>query len=76
MLAIAATYESFELAQYREMRLTNVVCDFAPDRYITGITPADGFAPDKGPHLEVSRSRDDGTHGKKLYLVFAKSPDG
>ncbi len=71
LLEIARSYETYDRTDYA-MRLTGVVCDFSPDRFISGLTPAGTFQPDPQP-MHLSASGGPSTHGKKLYLVFTKN---
>jgi hypothetical protein len=66
LLEIARSYESYGMPD-EKMRLTNVICDFSPDRFIQGLTPADRIA-------QVSSASDATPHGQKLYFLFVKEP--
>lgn len=72
LLEIAQSYESFGRTN-QEVRMTGVLCDFNPSRFISGVTPVGTFTPDRR-QVAVSSSDDPATHGKKLYYLFFKHP--
>ena len=73
LLEIARSYESYGPLE-EAMKVSGFVCDFTPSRFITGLTPAGTFTPatQKGPRPMQFSPGGSTTHGKKVYLLFAK----
>ncbi len=77
LLEIARSYESYGPLE-EAMKVSGFVCDFTPDRFLSGLTPAGTFTPEtaretrKAPQAMHYSPGGDRTHGKKLYLLFAK----
>ncbi len=90
LLQIAQSYETYKCLLEDKMKAAGFACDFTPSRHIAGLTSAGKFTSDldipltpsnftppstaEDKIMQVSRSSDEKTHGKKLYLVFSRYP--
>ncbi|MGE3805215.1 MAG: hypothetical protein AB7K24_11135 [Gemmataceae bacterium] len=89
LLEIAGKYRALGSPDLN-MRQAGFVCDFNPTNFVTGIKPADSKddaytrdvdlpvnkTPPAGIRARLSQSVDTDTHGKKMYLIYARHKYG